>query len=52
MSMNTFSQIDAYICHENLVLAFNQIIYENAADTRICKLASFVDVVVYKILSV
>ena len=49
--MNTFSRIDAYICHENLVLAFNQIIYENASDTRICKIASFVNVVLYKISS-
>ena len=29
----------------------SQIIYENAADTRICKLNSFVDVVLYEILS-
>ena len=39
MSMNTFSQTNAEICHTNLFLAFNQIIYENAADTGICKLA-------------
>ena len=37
--MNTFSQIHAKICHGNLFLGFNQIIYKNAADTRICKLA-------------
>ena len=39
------------ICHEKLFLSFNQIFYENAADTRICKLASFVAVVLYEILS-
>ena len=39
MSMNTFLRIHAYICHDNLFLSFNQIIYENAADTRICSLA-------------
>ena len=33
-----------------MYLAFNQIIYENTTDTRICKLTSFVDVVLYKIL--
>ena len=37
--MNTFSRIHAGICHANLFLAFHQIIYENAADTRICQLA-------------
>ena len=36
LSMKAFSRIHAYICHENLYLAFNQINYENAADTRIC----------------
>ena len=39
MSMNTFYRIHALICHENLFLSFNQIIYKNAADTRICNLA-------------
>ena len=33
------------MCHDSLLLAFNQIIYESAADTGICKHASFVDVV-------
>ena len=49
--MNTFSRIHAYVCHENLFLAFNQIINDNAADTKMCKLASFVDVLLYEILS-
>ena len=44
MSLNAFSPIHAYICHENLYLAFNQINYENAADTRICKLTTFLEI--------
>ena len=41
--MNAFSRIHAYICHENLYLAFNHFNYENAADTRIRKLTSFME---------
>ena len=51
MSMNSLTRIHAYICHENLYLASNQIYYENAADTRICKLTSFLDVVLYYIFA-
>ena len=36
--MNTSSRNHAKIFHANLFLALNQIIYENAADTRICEL--------------
>ena len=33
------------ICYTNLLIAFNQIIYESTADTRNCKRTSFLDFV-------